>query len=44
MEFSLIDKFYFYNNQGKSMTAELIYSLDKDIDSEALKTSVSRTL
>ena len=44
MEFSLYDKFYFYNNQGKSMTAELIYSLDKNIDSEELKKAVNNAL
>ena len=44
MEFSLYDKFYFYNNQGKSMTAELIYSLDMNIDSEELKKAVNNAL
>lgn len=44
MNFSLIDRFYFYNNQGKSMTAELIYSLNEDVDSGALKKAVCKAL
>ncbi|MCQ2080922.1 MAG: hypothetical protein MJZ11_04640 [Lachnospiraceae bacterium] len=44
MEFSLYDKFYLYNNQGKSMTAELVYSLDQNIDGEALKKAVGQAL